>query len=163
MTRYIEHDPDSVKIDENMTPDSLFPIANQLALIGWFALAFAPLSSRWSDFIAGLAIPLLLSVGYTALILVHWSSAPGGFGALPDVMALFTAPGVALAGWIHYLAFDLFVGAWITRTARAEGIPHLFALICLVPTFLFGPAGFAIFTALRAIFAARASASKVPA
>lgn len=144
-----------------MTPDSLFQIANPLVLLGWLALALAPLSPRWSDLIAGLVLPLLLSVGYTTLILVHWSTAPGGFGSLPDVMALFTSPGVALAGWVHYLAFDLFVGAWITRTARTEGIPHLFVLLCLVPTFLFGPAGFAIFTALRGIFATRASAAKV--
>lgn len=146
-----------------MTPESLFQIAGPTVLIGWLALALAPLSPRWTDRVAGLAIPLVLSVCYTALILVHWSSAPGGFGSLPDVMALFTSPGVALAGWVHYLAFDLFVGAWIARTARAEGIPHLFVLLCLVPTFLFGPAGFAAFTALRAIFAARASASKVSA
>lgn len=146
-----------------MTPDSLFQIANPLVLVGWLALALAPLSPRWSDRVAGLAIPLLLSIGYAALVLVHWAGAPGGFGSLADVMALFTAPGVALAGWVHYLAFDLFVGAWITRTARAERIPHLFTLPCLILTFLFGPAGFAAFTALRAIFAARASAAKVPA
>jgi hypothetical protein len=146
-----------------MTPDSLFQIANPLVLIGWLALILSPLSPRWSDRVAGLAIPLVLSVLYTALILTHWSSAPGGFGSLPDVMALFTSPGVALAGWVHYLAFDLFVGAWICRTARAERIPHLFVLPILVPTFLFGPAGFAAFTALRAIFAAKASTSKVPA
>ena len=146
-----------------MTPDSLFQIANPLVLLGWLALALAPLSPRWSDRVAGLAIPLILSLLYTALILVHWSSAPGGFGSLPDVMALFTSPGVALAGWVHYLAFDLFVGAWICRTARAEGIPHLLILPVQVPTFLFGPAGFAAFTALRATFAARAQTPKEPA
>lgn len=146
-----------------MTPDSLFQIANPLVLIGWLALALSPLAPRWSDSVAGLVIPLLLSITYTALVLVHWTSAPGGFGSLTDVMALFTSPGVALAGWVHYLAFDMLVGAWICRTARAEGIPHLFILPCLVPTFLFGPAGFAAFIALRAIFAARASAPKVPA
>lgn len=143
-----------------MTPDTLFQIANPLALLGWIALLASPLSPRWSDRIAGLAIPLLLSVGYTALILVHWADAEGGFSSLPDVMTLFTSPGVALAGWVHYLAFDLFVGAWITRSARAEAIPFVFILPCLVLTFLFGPAGFLTFTALRAIFAAKASAAK---
>lgn len=146
-----------------MTPDSLFQIANPLVLIGWLALALSPLSPRWSDRVAGLAVPLLLSITYTALVLVHWTSAPGGFGSLREVMTLFTSPGVALAGWVHYLAFDLFVGAWICRTARANNIPHIFVLPILVPTFLFGPAGFAAFTALRAIFAAKGQAPKVPA
>lgn len=143
-----------------MTPDSLFQIANPLALLGWIALALAPLSPRWSDRVAGLAIPLLLSVGYMALLLVYWTSAGGGFGSLPEVMTLFTFPGVALAGWVHYLAFDLFVGAWINRTARSEGVPHIFVLPCLALTFLFGPAGFLTFTALRAIFGMRAKAAQ---
>lgn len=143
-----------------MTPDSLFQIANPLALLGWLALVFAPFWPRWSERVAGLVIPLILAVGYAALVLVYWTRAPGGFGSLPDVMALFTAPGVALAGWVHYLAFDLLIGAWMNRSARTEGIPHLFVLPCLLLTFLFGPAGFLAFTALRAIFAARAATLK---
>ena len=65
-------------------------------------------------------------------------------------MALFTMPEIALAGWIHYLAFDLLVGAWEVRTARREGIAFLLVLPCLALTFLFGPAGFLAFSALRA-------------
>ncbi len=144
-------------------PHSLFQLTGPLAMLGWLSLTLAPLAPRLTDVVAAVAIPALLSVGYTALILVHWTSAPGGFDTLADVMALFTTPGVALAGWVHYLAFDLFVGAWITRTARTEGIPHLLILPCLVLTFLFGPAGFLAFTALRAAYAAKAQMMKVPA
>lgn len=144
-------------------PHALFQLTGPLAILGWLTLVLAPLAPRLSDAIATLVIPALLSVGYTALILVHWSDAPGGFDSLANVMLLFTNPAVALAGWVHYLAFDLFVGAWITRTARAEGIPHLLILPSLVLTFLFGPAGFLSFIALRASFAAWARMSKVPA
>jgi hypothetical protein len=129
-------------------------------MLGWLCLALAPLAPRLADIAASLVIPGLLSVGYTALILVHWADAPGGFDSLANVMALFTNPAIALAGWVHYLAFDLFVGAWITRTARADGINHLLILPCLVLTFLFGPAGFLAFTALRASLAARAQMTK---
>jgi hypothetical protein len=138
-----------------MTPDQLFAIANPLALLGWIALLLAPLAPRWTDRIAGLGIPALLSVGYTAVVLAHWSSGTGGFDTLPNVQALFTNPWIALAGWVHYLAFDLFVGAWEVRTARAGRIPHLLVLPCLVLTFLFGPAGLLAFLALRAAMAAR--------
>jgi len=144
-------------------PHALFQLTGPLAMLGWLSLALAPFAPRLTDAIAALAIPALLSVGYTGLILVHWSDAPGGFDSLTNVMALFTDPAVALAGWVHYLAFDLFVGAWITRTARAEGIPHLLILPCLALTFLFGPAGFLAFTALRAAFAARARMTKAAA
>jgi Domain of unknown function (DUF4281) len=141
--------PDTVKIEDAMTPDSLFQLANPLALVGWIALILSPLSPRWSDRVAGFAVPLLLSTGYVALVLVHWAGAQGGFSTLADVMTLFTFPGVALAGWVHYLAFDLFVGAWIARTARVEAIPFALVLPCLVLTFLFGPAGFLAFSILR--------------
>ena len=71
-------------------------------------------------------------------------------------MALFTQPEVALAGWLHYLAFDLFVGAWETRVGREERIPHLLVIPCLLLTFMFGPIGFVAFLALRMIpFGAR--------
>jgi Domain of unknown function (DUF4281) len=143
-----------------MTPDILFQFTGPPAMLGWLVLALSPLYPAWADRISAILIPVLLSVAYTALVLAYWSGAPGGFDSLANVMLLFTNPHIALAGWVHYLAFDLFVGAWITRTARAEGIPHLFVLPCLVPTFLFGPAGFLLFTALRAIYAARASAAK---
>ena len=132
-----------------MSPDTLFQIANPLALIGWLALAFSPLIPRLAQMVAGLAIPLLLSVLYIALILAHWSTAPGGFGSLPDVMTLFTSPPMALAGWVHYLAFDLLIGAWITRSAARDGIAHWQVLPCLSLTFLFGPAGFFAFSVLR--------------
>jgi hypothetical protein len=131
-----------------MSADTLFQFANPLALCGWLALALHPLIPRAAQTIA-IAIPLILSVLYTALILAFWAGAPGGFGSLPDVMALFTTPEVALAGWVHYLGFDMFLGAWAARTARAEGIAHGFVLPCLLLTFLFGPAGLLAFAALR--------------
>lgn len=144
-------------------PHVLFQLTGPLAMLGWFSLVLAPLAPRAADLVAALVIPALLSVAYTALILVHWSAAPGGFDSLANVMALFTSPGAALAGWVHYLAFDLFVGAWITRTARDEGIHHILILPCLALTFLFGPAGFLAFTALRAATAARARITGVTA
>lgn len=133
-------------------PHVLFQFSGPLAMLGWLVLALAPIAPRLAEGVAGLAIPAILSVAYAGLILVHWADAPGGFGSLADVMALFTDPPVALAGWVHYLAFDLLIGAWITRTARTEGIPHLLILPCLVLTFLFGPAGFLAFLILRAAF-----------
>jgi Domain of unknown function (DUF4281) len=132
-----------------MPPDPLFHLANPLALLGWVALALSPLAPRAAQIAAGAAIPLFLSLAYAGLVLAFWWEAPGGFGTLAEVQALFTHPRIALAGWIHYLAFDLFLGAWQVRTARAERIAHAYVLPCLVLTFLFGPAGLLAFAALR--------------
>jgi hypothetical protein len=132
-----------------MSPELLFQAANPMALLGWLALLAAPFAPRAAQAIAGAAIPLLLALAYAGLVLAFWWEAPGGFGTLAEVQALFTHPQIALAGWLHYLAFDLFLGAWEVRTARAEGIPHWAVLPCLVLTFLFGPAGLLAFAILR--------------
>lgn len=132
-----------------MSPDTLFQIANPLALVGWVALAAHPAAPRVTLAMAQVMIPLLLALAYTGLILTHWSDAEGGFSSLTEVMKLLSSPPIALAGWVHYLAFDLFVGAWAAQTARREGISHLLVLPCLALIFLFGPAGFLAFSILR--------------
>lgn len=131
-----------------MTPDALFQLANPVAMAGWLALLLSPLAPRLAQAVA-LGVPLALSLLYSGLVLAYWWEAPGGFGSLPEVQALFTHPQIALAGWVHYLAFDLFLGAWEVRTARAEGIPHWAVIPCLILTFLFGPAGLLAFAILR--------------
>ena len=54
---------------------------------------------------------------------MHFQGAEGGFGSLADVATLFGKPELLLAGWIHYLAFDLFIGAWEVRDAQRNEHP----------------------------------------
>ncbi len=129
--------------------DTWFSLADTLAMAGWLALVVFPRSPLVTDRLVGLGVPAALGVLYAGLILAFWAGSPGGFGSLDEVAALFSVRGLLLAGWVHYLAFDLFVGAWEVRTARAEGIPHLLVVPCLLMTFLFGPVGLLMFLALR--------------
>ena len=138
-----------------MNADLLFSLSGSVAMAGWATLLAGVLIPsttlrQWAQRLAGLAFPLLLSVAYAALVLAFWYGAPGGFDTLPSVMRLFDTPQIALAGWIHYLAFDLFVGAWIARRAAEEELGFVLVAPCLVLTFLFGPAGYLAFSALRA-------------
>ena len=132
--------------------DDAFARAGQLAMLGWTALILLP---RWrgvSAALAGWIIPALLSLGYAVLIAVHWHDAKGGFSSLDSVAALFTSKPLLLAGWVHYLAFDLFLGNWILRRSQAEDIPHWLMLPVLPLTFLFGPFGFVAYLLLEACF-----------
>src|SRR5262245_56555565 len=132
-----------------MTADKIFSIANMIALASWLVLLVAP---RWTvtrKIILSGAIPMLLSVAYLILIVLFFGKAEGGFDSLPNVMKLFTNEWATLAGWIHYLAFDLFVGAWEVKDAQVRGISHWFVIPCLVLTFLFGPIGFLLYSILR--------------
>lgn len=139
-----------------MNLDQIFDIANTTALVGWLVLLASPLVPKWADRIGGFAIPLLLSGGYATLIVIFLVAAggdtgEGGFGSLEAVAALFATREGVLVGWIHFLAFDLFIGGWEVRTARAERIPFLLVVPCLVFTFLAGPFGLLLFLVLRAV------------
>ncbi len=99
----------------------------------------------WSDRIAAWGIPVILSAGYLVL-LIFFQPEGGGFGDFAEVTELFSYPDALMAGWIHFLAFDLVIGAWICRRARQENIAFGLVLPCLPLTFLFGPAGFLMFS-----------------
>jgi hypothetical protein len=71
----------------------------------------------------------------------------GGFGSLEQVSTLFSSPPVLLAGWVHYLAFDLFVGLWIAARADVRRLPRLVQAPILVTTFMFGPVGLLVYMA----------------
>jgi hypothetical protein len=139
-----------------MTPEQLFSIANLLAIFGWVLLVAFPLRPRISALIASVAIPATLAVFYIALIVSSWGG-PGGFGSLAEVSQLFSNPWLLLAGWIHYLAFDLLVGTWEAKDARAQGIPHVLVIPCLLLTFMFGPAGWLLYQGLKRIRRAHAT------
>jgi Domain of unknown function (DUF4281) len=127
-----------------MTPELLFSLSGPVALIGWLSLAAGILlrNALLRDTVVGTAIPLALSAAYAALILVFWWTAEGGFDSLANVQKLFNSPWVALAGWVHYLAFDLAIGAILARKVMAAGLSRLFLIPILPLTFLFGPIGF---------------------
>jgi hypothetical protein len=139
-----------------MTPEGLFTIVNPIAAVGWILLIALP-RQRWvANIAAAWAIPGLLAITYVALVSTHIFGSPGGFSSLPAVATLFANPWLLLAGWIHYLAFDLFVGSWEARDARERGVPHLALVPCLLLTFLFGPAGWLLYLLARRVFGAGA-------
>jgi hypothetical protein len=100
--------------------------------------------------IAAVFLPLALAGLYLGLVLVNLFGAEGGFGSLEQVARLFEDRWLLLAGWVHYLAFDLFVGAWELRDAQRLAIPHLAVLPCLVLTFFLGPVGLLVYFLVRA-------------
>lgn len=134
-----------------MTLETLFSLAGSLAMLGWLALLVAPGRRRVHWHLAGLALPGLLSVLYALLLGFYMPGAEGGFGSLATVRQLFGTPGLLLAGWVHYLAFDLFLGAWICRRGTAEGINPWAIRLCLPFTFMAGPIGLLLFLAVRVL------------
>jgi hypothetical protein len=135
-----------------MPAERLFSICSIAVVPGWLLLVVAP-RWRWTQRIAAVALPLALAAVYLTLLVIYFGKSEGGFGSLARVSKLFENPYVLLAGWIHYLAFDLFIGCWQVRDSQRLRIAHAFVVPCLLLTFLFGPTGlltwFLIRTSLR--------------
>jgi len=146
------------------TLETIFSICGVLAMLGWAGLVLLPKVPLVVDVGARLVIPALIGVVYLVLMVSTSSQTPadGGFGSLAQVKALFSVDALLLGGWVHYLAFDLFVGAWEVRDAQRRGVHHLLVIPCLIATFMAGPAGLVLYLILRSIVTAMQSKGQQP-
>ena len=131
-----------------MTLEQVFSLASTLAALGWLFLIVLPRRAL-AVHVAGFFFPLILAAIYLYFIAANLQGAEGGFGSLADVAALFQKRELLLAGWIHYLCFDLFIGAWQLRDSQQHGIPHLVVVPCLIMTFMLGPIGLLFYMVIR--------------
>ena len=132
--------------------ESIFSTINLIAMAAWVLLIFLP-KWRWTfAIVASGAVSVILGIIYIYFLV---SALSGGlemdFGSLASVKALFQDDQAVLIGWAHYLAFDLFVGAWIVSNAQREGINHWLIVPCLLATFMLGPTGLVLYVILRAV------------
>lgn len=136
-----------------MEPDKLFTIAGDVAMAGWLLLAVLP-RWRWTTtIITSFLLPGTLAVLYVWLIvrgLGEVNEGLGAFGSLAGVKSLFQNDVLLLAGWVHYLAFDLFIGSWEVRDSQRLGISQFWVLPCLFLTLMLGPGGLLLYFAIRA-------------
>lgn len=135
-------------VNSGMDYELLFTIANGSVMPAWLLLLFAP-RSRAAKLIAhSYLYPVVLGLFYLWLLVTTWGGG-GGMGSLALVREGFASDGVLLLGWMHYLVFDLFIGAWEVRDAWRNGIPHPFIMPCLVLTLLLGPIGLLSYLMVR--------------
>ena len=135
----------------NLAYEAMFSLVGILSFIGWGALALAPLK-RSSLIFTARVISILLASIYCYLLVVSWGNEPEvDFSSLAGVAEGFSDSGHLLTGWVHFLAIDLFLGAWQVERANKIGLPHLILLPCLLLTFLVGPLGLLLFFIFQAI------------
>lgn len=131
-----------------MTWDDAFGLSNSLALAGWAILFLAP-RRDWLLALAGIAIPAALALAYSLIMLRHFAEAGGGFGSVAAVRTLFQSDPVLVAGWQHYLAYDLCLGAFLVQRLHRAGIGRVLQWPVLGLAFMLGPMGFLLGLALE--------------
>jgi len=125
-----------------LNPETLFKWANIMVLPFWLLLAIVP-KNRWTVLIvrSGGASCLMAVLYMFVLSKASTELALDALTTLQGIRQAFGDDWVLLGGWIHYLAFDLYVGAKITREHTAMGGSHPILLIKLLFTMMLGPVG----------------------
>lgn len=141
----------------NPTLSKIFLLQSRLVMVGWFILICLPFW-EFGKSIVGIVI-LSICITYVYLLLLGKRfDAPGNppkgsFFSLKGVMRLFEHPRSTLVGWIHILAFDLFVGLYIVSDAHRWDISHWMLIPILIATLMLGPSGLLLYFLLRAFYA----------
>ncbi len=150
--------------------EMIFTVTNSGVLLFWLLLAFGPRTvvTRKIIFFAGVS---LLAATYAVLIVLllgGFADDGGSGGGSPDfttlagVQALFAAKGGATIGWIHYLAFDLFVGMWIASNADRHGFSRIVQVPFLFFTLMTGPLGLTLYVLVRKLSGRTVSGAVTP-
>lgn len=125
--------------------DTLFQIGNTLALISWIVLLILPKQQQTIAFLK-YGVISLLALAYLLLIAQLLKELrPDSFSELSNIKALFQNDQMLVAGWFHYLAFDLLIGIFIVKEGIQSNWKRWQYSICLPFTFMFGPVGLLLF------------------
>ena len=121
----------------------LFTICNTSILFVWGCILFFPKSTLSKYLISFPWVPLVFSFFYIYFLVLSGGITDADFSSLQGILKLFkqATPESASAGWLHYLAFDFWVGTWIIRHSQKNEIKHLYIIFPLLFTFMLGPVG----------------------
>lgn len=136
-----------------MSPEAVFSLASTIVLPQWLLMVLAPhwFVTRW--LMNSYLIPVCLAVIYVIYLFGGGPVDFGAFGTLAGVKQLFAkgGDGVMLAGWVHYLAFDLVAGTVVVRDSQEKAIPHWLIVLPLFFCFMLGPVGLLLYWIIRTI------------
>jgi hypothetical protein len=139
-----------------ISPDDLYLALNYGVMPFWALIIFVPFLKITDTLVHSVLAPIVLGVTYTWLLanvmggVVHMPEG-AGFASLDALMKTFSVKEAVVAGWAHYIVFDLFVGAWIARDAQRVGLNQFIVAPSLLLTFLVGPIGLLSYVMLRGI------------
>ena len=134
--------------------ENIFNFLNLLVLLGWIPLLIFPHSRFTKKLIDGLYLPFILCTFYIYFLSQTKGLFSADFSSIAGILDLFrnSTEESAAAGWIHYLAFDYFVGCWIVNHSIKKGIPYIVFISPLICTLFAGPFGLLLFLVLRLIY-----------
>jgi hypothetical protein len=133
--------------------DLLYAATGTLIIVCWALLIVLPDRSSRLIVVPKFGIPALFGLIYAGIMMAKFFDSGGGYGSIAAVRALFAHDDILLAGWLHYLAYDFFIGVWIAEQADRMRLSRQMQALILVVAFMFPPMGLVLFLATRAFSA----------
>jgi Domain of unknown function (DUF4281) len=132
---------------------TLFQLANLYIMPFWLLMIFLPHWSWTKRIIGSLWWIVPLALAYALLVLPQAGSLFADLAnpTMEGIARLLGNPAAAAIGWIHFLAFDLFVGRWIYLDSRERQISAWLVSPAIFFTLMFGPFGFLLYMLVRTL------------
>ena len=131
-----------------MLYETIFNIFNSGILLFWILLLVLPKKVFTQKVIAFPWVPLAFAIGYAYFLSFTTGTLSADFSSLSSLTEMFqnSNPRGVAAGWLHYLAFDFWVGCWMLKNSQEKGVKHLWMIMPLIFTFMLGPVGIILYT-----------------
>ena len=131
--------------------ETLFNLSNFFILPFWLLMIFLP---RWritQRLLASLWPIVVLALIYASLLVSQLGGVAGGLlnPTLTGIASLLGTPAGAAVGWVHFLAFDLFVGRWAYLDSRKRGLSTWLVSPSLFFILMAGPLGLLLYLLVR--------------
>lgn len=132
---------------------TIFSVSFLLVAPFWACMIFAPTWNVTERLVSTPLIILPAAALYFLLFLPQVALVANGVlsPSLSEMTTLFARESGATLVWVHFLAFDLFVGRWIFLDSRRRTLPRPVLSVLLVVTLLFGPVGFLGYQGVRSV------------
>ncbi|NDJ54345.1 MAG: DUF4281 domain-containing protein [Chloroflexi bacterium] len=134
--------------------DLVFSLSSLLVMPFWLLMIFAGFWKFTERVISVVWILVPAALLYSILVLPDIAGVLGQVSnpSLDGIAALLGTPQGATIAWVHFLAFDVFVGRWAYLDGREQRIPWYLVSITLVFILMLGPLGFLLYLALQTIW-----------
>lgn len=143
----------------------VYLLSKVVVIPGWLLLAATLFRRDWGPTlwpITQFVLPALLCILYLVMV---WDGQSGfhdfGFGtffSLEGVSCLYRNPSALNAGWLHFLALDLFAATCVVRDGLERGMHWLLLLLLLPLIMMLAPAGLLLYIILRFMIRAKTPA-----
>ena len=129
----------------------------------WFVLMFFPQSNICKYLVTSIFPYLIFGSVYIYLLFLFYKTDYNFINnfnlylGLNELKNLFEDNSFLIAFWLHFLAINLFCGAWIVKDSQKFIISKIIVFFPLIITYFIGPIGLFVYWVIRIFFAKRIS------